>query len=470
LIDFAGIAAGMQNSNYFVTDGGAPGADGIFEHLATPANLDFYLALQAHLAARRYSLSAPVGRWRRVALAPLAGKPAAVHLSAGRVHRSADAAHCRALGEMLANLHQAAADFPDRPCPTRAARLARASWRRLRRCCRPTSAVDCSRSSIFRPAGLFGTAARRHPCRPLSRQRAVGRRQLSGVLDFYFAGEDACFSIWRCRQRLVRRCAPAALLAGYEAVRPLTGRAWGLAGAAPCRGIALLAVAARSRGTIRGRGCGNDQESGAFRQACCSDFALLPEGTPPLASRYELKLTAISCGAGAVSGESREVDPGACFDWLRRAGAVSRQSRCVDRQHRAAAGHPDGDFHRAVLRPDSRPSCWLPILRGRHGEMCRRFSTGEAGDRRPFRRIPPQCRASWSWSASSLPPGSSALPSLPSCWSAAACWAASITGKVAGFGIALGGVMLAGIAGPGAVDSRSSWRPGLPRRWSSSMT
>ena len=43
---FAGIAAGMQNSNYFVTVGGIRRVLTIFENLA-PDELDFYLALQA---------------------------------------------------------------------------------------------------------------------------------------------------------------------------------------------------------------------------------------------------------------------------------------------------------------------------------------------------------------------------------------------------------------------------------------
>ncbi|MGE5945869.1 MAG: phosphotransferase, partial [Betaproteobacteria bacterium] len=47
----AGIAAGMQNSNYFVTAGGRRWVLTLFEHLA-PRELDFYLALQEHLAGR----------------------------------------------------------------------------------------------------------------------------------------------------------------------------------------------------------------------------------------------------------------------------------------------------------------------------------------------------------------------------------------------------------------------------------
>ena len=49
LIDHAGIAAGMQNSNYFVTTTAGRFVLTLFEHLE-PVALDFYLALQDRLA------------------------------------------------------------------------------------------------------------------------------------------------------------------------------------------------------------------------------------------------------------------------------------------------------------------------------------------------------------------------------------------------------------------------------------
>ena len=49
--ELSGIAAGMQNSNYFVVAGGQRWVLTIFETLAAE-QLDFYLALQQHLALR----------------------------------------------------------------------------------------------------------------------------------------------------------------------------------------------------------------------------------------------------------------------------------------------------------------------------------------------------------------------------------------------------------------------------------
>ena len=107
LSDLAGIAAGMQNSNYFVTAGGVRRVLTVFEHL-TPEQLDFYLALMAHLAARGIPCPQPLadsqGRhWRM-----LAGKPAAL-LSClpGTDIEKASARDCAQLGATLARLHLA---------------------------------------------------------------------------------------------------------------------------------------------------------------------------------------------------------------------------------------------------------------------------------------------------------------------------------------------------------------------------
>ena len=77
LRDYAGIAAGMQNSNYFVTTAAGRFVLTLFESIE-PAALDFYLALQDRLARSDLPCPQPLAdsqgrRWRR-----LAGKPAAL--------------------------------------------------------------------------------------------------------------------------------------------------------------------------------------------------------------------------------------------------------------------------------------------------------------------------------------------------------------------------------------------------------
>ena len=75
LADFAGIAAGVQNTNYFVTTDRGTWVLTLFETLGA-AELDFYLGLMAHLARQGLPCPAPVADGAGRILRPLAGKPA----------------------------------------------------------------------------------------------------------------------------------------------------------------------------------------------------------------------------------------------------------------------------------------------------------------------------------------------------------------------------------------------------------
>ena len=226
LEDLAGIAAGIQNSNYFVSAGGCRWVLTVFEHL-DPRQIDFYLALQEHLAARGIPCPRPQpdaqGRlWR-----PLAGKPAALFTClAGACVDTPTPAHCQALGGMLARLHRAGADFPS-PLPNSCGAI----W------CETTGRglapllADDERGRLL--AELDFQAACDHASLPRGIVHADLFRDnvlwlpdgtLSGVLDFYFAGEDCLLfdlavaaNDWCADDDHLR-----VLLAGYEALRPLT--------------------------------------------------------------------------------------------------------------------------------------------------------------------------------------------------------------------------------------------------------
>lgn len=225
LSDFAGIAAGMQNSNYFVTVGDARRVLTVFEHL-TPIQIDFYLALMAHLSARDIPCPQPVadpeGRlWRS-----LAGKPAAL-LSClpGADIETASAEQCSLLGAMLARLHLAATDFPQ-PLPNPCG----AAWcEAVGRSLLPKLTAD-ERSRLmtelaFQSAQDYATLPRGVIHGDLFRDNVLWQAgQLSGVLDFYFAGEDVLLfdlavvvNDWCTDQEKLN-----ALVAGYRSVRPIS--------------------------------------------------------------------------------------------------------------------------------------------------------------------------------------------------------------------------------------------------------
>ncbi len=226
LLDHAGIAAGMQNSNYFVTTGRGRFVLTLFERIA-PAALDFYLALQDRLAGRGLPCPQPLAddqgrRWR-----PLAGKPAALFTCLpGQALDKPDADQCRALGAVLAGLHLAAADMPGalaNPCGR--------DW------CQRVGHELLPRLDAAEAALLADELAYQAAQDWLALPRGVihadlfrdnvlwdADGRLSGVLDFYFAGEDVLLldlavvaNDW---------CAGAAelvaLCAGYAARRPLS--------------------------------------------------------------------------------------------------------------------------------------------------------------------------------------------------------------------------------------------------------
>lgn len=226
LIDHAGIAAGMQNSNYFVTTARGRFVLTLFESI-DPSALDFYLALQDQLARRGIPCPQPLvdsdgRRWRL-----LAGKPAAL-LSClpGAALETPSAAQCGAVGDMLARLHLAAGGLPQvlpNPCG--------ADWRQTTgEALLPLVSAD-ERALLadelrFQSAQDYSSLPRGIIHADLFRDNvlwdAAGR--LSGVLDFYFAGEDALLfdlavvaNDWCTDQASL-----AALLAGYESQRVLT--------------------------------------------------------------------------------------------------------------------------------------------------------------------------------------------------------------------------------------------------------
>lgn len=225
LRDFAGIAAGMQNSNYYVTAGAGRWVLTLFEQLPVE-QLGFYLDLQAWLAERGLPCPRPVAdpaghRWRL-----LAGKPAALLTClAGKDVVAPRAAQCHTVGATLARLHLAGADFPappPNPCG--------AAWRQAvgaellplvsaeeRALLADELAFQVGLDLSGLPRGVIHA--------DLFRDNVLwdGER-LSGLLDFYFAGEDCLLfdlavvaNDWCADEASL-----AALLAGYQTIRSLT--------------------------------------------------------------------------------------------------------------------------------------------------------------------------------------------------------------------------------------------------------
>ena len=109
---YAGIEAGIENTNYFVTTTAGAYVLTLFEF--TPAaDLGYFLSLMAHLARRDIASAAPIANRSGSYLAHLKGKPAALVVRVpGSSVVQPQARHCEAIGTALARLHLAGCDFP----------------------------------------------------------------------------------------------------------------------------------------------------------------------------------------------------------------------------------------------------------------------------------------------------------------------------------------------------------------------
>src|SRR5262249_34289312 len=133
LLSYKGIAEGVENSNFLVHTSGGNFILTLYERRVAERDLPFFLGLMEHLASRGITCPPPVKNKTGKKLGRLAGRPAAmVTFLDGLWIRRPSAAHCAALGEALAHLHLAGADFGMR----RDNALSVAGWRKLYDSCR----------------------------------------------------------------------------------------------------------------------------------------------------------------------------------------------------------------------------------------------------------------------------------------------------------------------------------------------
>lgn len=112
LQDLQGIAAGIENTNYFVTTRNGRYVLTLFEIL-TAAELPFYLNLMAHLAKQGVPSAHPVADRNGRYLGQLNGKPAAlVARLDGRDVAVPDSQQCATVGAVLAEMHVAGQSYP----------------------------------------------------------------------------------------------------------------------------------------------------------------------------------------------------------------------------------------------------------------------------------------------------------------------------------------------------------------------
>lgn len=235
LLSYKGIAEGTENSNFILHADGGVFILTLYEKRVAPADLPFFLGLMEHLAQRGVSCPLPVRRRDGEVIGELAGRPAAIiTFLEGMWPRRPTAAHCRAVGEALAQLHVAGADF----ALTRPNALSLPGWRTLWEGCHARAdevepglgaevAADFSALEAGWPEDLPKGVI--HADLFPDNVFFLGE-ELSGLIDFYFACNDflaydvaTCLNAW-CfeRDHAFNLTKGTALLAGYQSVRKLS--------------------------------------------------------------------------------------------------------------------------------------------------------------------------------------------------------------------------------------------------------
>ena len=227
-----GVAEGVENSNYLLTTSKGQYFLTLYEKRVDPKDLPFFLGLLDHLSARGINCPRPIHGRDGNAVRTLAGKPAAITTFLhGLSPRRITVTHCGPVGEALAGLHLAGADFALK----RPNALSVAGWRPLYEGSRHHidkaldrelgAEIDFFEANWPRelPSGVIHADL-------FNDNVFFLHDKLSGLIDFYFACNDLlaydvaiCLNAWCFEADNAFNATKAHnLLQGYDKVRRLS--------------------------------------------------------------------------------------------------------------------------------------------------------------------------------------------------------------------------------------------------------
>ncbi len=251
VVSFKGIAEGVENSNFLLRTARGQFILTLYEKRVRAADLPFFIGLMEHLARRGVNCPQPVRNRTGDALGELAGRPAAiVTFLDGLWVRRPNVRHCAEVGQALARMHLAGADFILR----RANALSVSGWGPLLDAAKERADEVAPGLSEESAAELDSLRARWPTDLPSGVIHAdlfndnvfFINEKLSGLIDFYFACNDAlaydltiCLSAWCFEPDHEFNVSKGkALISAYERIRPLT-EAERAALPVLCRGAAI---------------------------------------------------------------------------------------------------------------------------------------------------------------------------------------------------------------------------------------
>jgi homoserine kinase type II len=195
LVSAKGIAEGVSNSNWLIETTKARFILTMYEHRVDAADLPFFLGLLDHLSAKGSPVPRTIHDRSGAAFRAIHGKAVAlIEFLPGVSIDTPRPAQARAVGEALAGIHLAAADFPQERPNT----MGLAAWRKL--------LGDCGERLAEVDPGLLGLVAGELEFLEANWPRELPRsvihadlfpdnvlmlgNRVSGLIDFYFACTD----------------------------------------------------------------------------------------------------------------------------------------------------------------------------------------------------------------------------------------------------------------------------------------
>lgn len=193
LLSLAGIASGIENTNYFVTTTRGEYVLTLFEKLAA-AELPFFLNLMAHLAEHGTPAPHPIADRSGRYLGQLRGKPAClVTRLRGASIMQPEARHCAAVGRLLAAMHVGAQSFDEAIPNPRGPKWWKATAPVVASKLEPAAAKLLKDELVFQALFRGEDLPRSVIHADLFRDNVLfADGELSGVIDFYYACQDAC--------------------------------------------------------------------------------------------------------------------------------------------------------------------------------------------------------------------------------------------------------------------------------------
>jgi homoserine kinase type II len=234
---FKGIAEGVENSNFLMQTQTGHFILTLYEKRVREEDLPFFIGLMEHLAKKGVNCPQPVRSRNGEALGRLAGRPAAiVTFLDGLWIRRPTARHCASVGEALGLMHRAGADFGLR----RPNSLSIGGWPALFHAAEARAdevAPDLAGETAGELAALQAVWPTDLPGGVIHADLFPDNvfflgDELSGLIDFYFACNDAlaydlaiALNAWCFEPDASFNITKGmALINGYERVRRLTGR------------------------------------------------------------------------------------------------------------------------------------------------------------------------------------------------------------------------------------------------------